>query len=195
MIPDINLLPPIKKKSKSPTLLLGIVGIVTLLLLALVVWTYFDARSNSIRLQAEQQSLELQRDQLQMELDVLTSANRSTLEESVAFVERVSYQVSPLIDETKNLLQEHTYLRTYSFSDKTVQITVDFETISAISAYVDLLQNSPYFTDVQVGNVSNFSVAPAELETDDNRFDEVPRYSVNLTVGIDMLYIALGGVE
>lgn len=139
--------------------------------------------------------LVIQREQLQLEYESLMSQNKGSFEESIAFVERVSYNVSPLIDETQNLLQEHTYLRNYAFSDTTLQVTIDFETITAISTYVQKLENSPYFTDVQVGAVSNFTVAPTELQREEDRFDEVPRYSVNLTIAIDMLYIALGGVE
>lgn len=195
MIPDINLLPPIKKKGNQPARTMWLLALLTILLLALFIWLYFDARSHVIELQAQEDLLVMQREQLQQEYDALISENKSSLEDSIAFVERVSYKVSPLIDETQNLLQEHTYLRNYAFSDTTLQVTVDFETISAVSSYVQALENSPYFSDVQVGAVSNFDVTPSELQQEENRFDEVPRYSVNLTIAIDMLYIALGGVE
>lgn len=195
MIPDINLLPPIKKKGSQPAVLVWLLALLTLVLLSVFVWLYFDARSQVTELQAEEQMLVMQREQLQQEYDTLIADNQSSLEDSIAFVERVSYKVSPLIDETQNLLQEHTYLRNYTFNDTSLQVTVDFETISAVSNYVDALENSPYFSDVQVGTVSNFDVTPAELQEEENRFDEVPRYSVNLTIAIDMLYIALGGVE
>lgn len=195
MIPDINLLPPLKKKNNQSPIIVWLLTLLTLLLLTLFVWLYFDARSDVAQLQAEEEMLITQRAQLQEEYDSLISQNKGTLEDSIAFVERVSYKVSPLIDETQNLLQEHTYLRNYAFSDTSLQVTVDFETITAVSTYVNELENSPYFTDVQVGTVSNFDITPSELQEEENRFEEVPRYSVNLTIAIDMLYIALGGVE
>ncbi|MER2105715.1 MAG: PilN domain-containing protein [Solibacillus sp.] len=195
MIPDINLLPPITKKSDRSLVVGWLIGLVTLLLLALFIWMYFDARNQVIELQAQEEMLMTQRNQLQQEYDTLISQNKESLEDSIAFVERVSYKVSPLIDATQNLLQEHTYLRSYAFSDTSLQVTVDFETMTAVSSYVEALENSPYFTDVQVGAILNFEVAPSELQKEENRFKEVPRYSVNLTIAIDMLYIALGGVE
>lgn len=195
MIPDINLLPSLKKKSNTSALVTALVGIVTLLLVGLFIWLYFDAKSSVAELQVEEAILVTQRDQLQKEYNALLTKNKGSLEDSVAFVERVSYKVSPLIDETQNLLQEHTYLRNYAFSDTSLQVTVDFETISAVSTYVQKLENSPYFSDVQVGAISNFDVTPSEFQKEENRFTEVPRYSVNLTIAIDMLYIALGGAE
>lgn len=196
MIPDINLLPHIEKNKTNPKLLMSLLGFLTVLILVVLVWQYFDGRSNLVRLQNEEQALIEQQNQLQTEYDILTTMNKGTLEESVAFVERVSYPVSPLIDEIQSLLQEHTYLRNYSFNDISVQMTIDFETLSAVSNYVNRLENSPYFTDVQVGTISNFNVSPVELISEDEvSFNEVPRYAVTMSLVIDTIYMALGGVQ
>lgn len=197
MIPDINLLPPLEKKKSNPKLLIGLIGIIVLLLLVLFVWQYFNARSSLILLAHEEQALQAQRDQLQSEYgNALASENKGTLEESVAFVERVSYAVSPLLDETQNILVEHSYLRSYLFNDTSITITVDFETLSNISGYIQRLENSPYFTDIQVESVSNFEVKPVdEAQSSTTNFNEVPRYSVNMTIYIDETYLATRGVQ
>ena len=62
--------------------------------------------------------LSSQREQLQIELDGKQNANKGSLEQSVQFVENVSYPVTPLMDETQVLLPEQTYLRNYVFGEK-----------------------------------------------------------------------------
>lgn len=195
MIPDINLLPPIHKKSRKAALFGWLIGLVIVFMLAYLLWLYMEVRSNVLHDEQTEQQLLSQRAQLQQQYDTLSLKNRASLEDAIAFIERVSYKVSPLIEETQTLLQEHTYLRSYTFNDTALQVTADFETISAISTYVEALENSAYFTDVQVGTISNFDITPSALQEEENRFGEVPRYSVTLTIAIDTLYIALRGSE
>lgn len=196
MIADINLLPKVENRQSSPKILYGAVGIGTLLILSVLVWLYFDARSELVTLTTTQQLVQGERDQLQIEYDVISSMSKGSLEESVAFVERVSYPVSPLIDETQNLQPEHTYLRDYGFDEKSVTVTADFETLTDVSTYVNRLEQSPYFIDVQLGSVSNFELNPAlEEVTDAQKFNEIPRYSVEFTIFINEMYLASGGVQ
>ena len=196
MIADINLLPKVEKGQSSSKILYGAIGIVALVGLAVLVWVYFGARSELITLTSNQQQVQAERDQLQTEYDVLTGMNQGSLEESVEFVERVSYPVSPFIDETQNLQPEHTYLRDYGFDEKSITVTADFETLTDVSTYVNRLEQSPYFNDVQLGSVSNFELNPATEEvTDAQKFDEVPRYSVEITLFMNETYLASGGVR
>lgn len=127
----------------------------------------------------------------------MQSFNEGTVEESLAFVERVSYPVTPLIDEAKKLLMDHTYIRNYTFSTESVQIEIDFEMLSDVSKYVDALNNSPYFNDVQVESVDDFEVNPAggnSDRTDEEKFKEAPRYSAKIDLVIDSMYLATGGL-
>ena len=118
------------------------------------------------------------------------------LEESVDFVERVSYAITPLIDETQGLLPDNTYLRSYSFGESTVSFSVDFETLNAISMYIERLERSAYFLDVQVGSIASFELAPDGKEQDSTlKFTEVPRYAVDVTLMINETYLATGGVQ
>ena len=196
MIADINLLPKIEKRQSSSKVLYGVIGIIALVGLAVLVWVYFGARSELVTLANTQQQIQAERDQLQIEYDVLTGMNQGSLEESVAFVERVSYPVSPLIDETQNLQPEHTYLRNYEFNETSITVTADFETLTDVSTYVNRLEQSPYFIDVQLGSVSNFELNPATEEVSDaQKFDEIPRYSVDITLFMNETYLASGGVR
>ena len=196
MIPDINLLPKIEKGATSFKLAFILVGILSILTIGLLAITYFGARSEIASAIPERDSLLLTRDTLNAELASLQTGSQGSLEESVAFVERVSYPVSPIIIETRNLLPTDTYLRSYAFSETGVQVAVDFETLNAISSYVSQLEKSPYFNDVQVGTIQNFELNPTNEEVNDTQqFTEVPRYSVEIFLVIDQLYVAAGGEE
>ncbi|MEK4128315.1 PilN domain-containing protein [Solibacillus sp. FSL W8-0474] len=196
MIPDINLMPKIDKGEASLNFAFYLVAILSIVTLGLLAWTFFSAKSEIASATPERDSLILTRDQLSSEVASFETMNQGSLEESVAFVERVSYPVSQVITETRNLLPLNTYLRAYIFSETGVQVTVDFETLNAISTYVSSLEKSPYFNDVQLGTIQNFDVNPAgeELSTE-QQFSEVPRYSVEIMLLIDQLYVAAGGDE
>ncbi|WP_431029593.1 PilN domain-containing protein [Lysinibacillus sp. LZ02] len=196
MIPDINLLPKVDQDEGSSKTIFILIGIITLLLLAVMSWLYFSARVAVVSLAAEEQSLQVERDALQVELTNLQGANQGSLEEAVAFVELVSYDVSPIIDTTKALLPSNTYLRNYTFEQSSVSIDIDFETLNMISAYVERLEQNPYFLDVQVDSIANFDVNPtSEEEAEIDRFTEVPRYSATVMLHINDLYLATGGVD
>lgn len=196
MIPDINLLPKIEKGTTSFKLAFILVGILSILTLGLLAITYFSARSEIATAVQERDSLLLTRDALNAEVTSSQTGSQGSLEESVAFVERVSYPVTPIIMETRNLLPTDTYLRSYSFSETGVQVAVDFETLNAISTYVSQLEKSPYFNDVQVGTIQNFELNPTDEEVNETQqFTEVPRYSVEIFLVIDQLHVAAGGEE
>lgn len=196
MIPDINLLPKIEKGATSLKLAFILVGILSILTLGLLAITYFGARSEIASAIPERDSLLLTRDALNAEVASSQTGSQGSLEESVAFVERVSYPVSPIIMETRNLLPTDTYLRSYAFSETGVQVAVDFETLNAISTYVSQLEKSPYFNDVQVGTIQNFELNPTDEEVNETQqFTEVPRYSVEIFLVIDQLHVAAGGEE
>lgn len=193
MIPDINLLPRLERGQSSSRVLYGAVAVGTILLLTVFVWQYFSARIELVNVSAQQQSLQNEVAQLQVTYDELSNATKGSIEEAVAFVERVSYPVSPLIDETQLLLPENSYLRNYEFEEKSSTITVDFETLTDVSTYISNLENSAYFADTQLEKVDNFELNPNNEEI--AIFNEVPRYSVDITLFMDEAYLATGGVQ
>ena len=196
MIPDINLLPKVNQDEGSSRTFFMLIAIIVLLLLAVMSWLYFAARADIVDLTAEEQELLAERNALQAQLTDLQGLNQGSIEESIAFVERVSYPVTPLIDETQGLLPDNTYLRSYSFGSSTVSFSVDFETLNAISMYIERLENSAYFLDAQIGSIANFELSPAEEVKDEKlKFTEVPRYAVNVTLNINETYLATGGVN
>ncbi|MFT9817061.1 PilN domain-containing protein [Lysinibacillus sp. NPDC056185] len=196
MVPEINLLPNLEKKHSTPTLIYVVFIILIGMIVGYMIFLFFQAKSDLTKLSAQEVELSSQREQIQMELDGKQNANQGSLEQSVQFVENVSYPVTPLMDETQVLLPEQTYLRNYVFGEKKVEITADFETMSAISSYLEKLTASLYFNDIQVDTISNFDVAIGNQEEKSakNKFKDVPRYSATITLGIDFKFLA-GGRE
>ena len=201
MIPNINLLPKTHRRGSNSNLLLILVGIVGALVLSVFTWQYFSARGDVSDYTKQQEQLQNELATLQTKLTELTSnLTKGSLEESVSFVERVSYAVSPLIDEAEDLLPNNTYLTNYEFSETAVSISVNFETIASIAQYVSLLENSPYFNDAQLSTVSQLEIAVGETAEADTtkekeKFKEIPRYSTSISLAINESYLANGGVH
>ena len=201
MIPNINLLPKTQRRGSDSNLLLIIVGIVGALVLSVFMWQYFSVRGDVADRTKQQEQLQTELAELQTKLTSLTSnLTKGSLQESVTFVERVSYAVSPLIDEAEDLLPNNTYLTNYEFSETAVSISVNFETIASIAQYVSLLENSPYFKDAQLSAVNQLEIAVGETaETDttkeEEKFKEIPRYSTSISLAINESYLANGGVH
>lgn len=196
MVPEINLLPDLEKKHSIPTLIYVVFIVLIGMIVGYMIFLFFQAKSELTKLSAQEVELSSQHEQLQTELDVKRNVNEGSLEQSVQFVEKVSYPVTPLMDETQVLLPEQTYLRDYVFGEKNVEVTADFETMSAISSFLEKLKASRYFNDIQVDTISNFdvSIGNQEEESAKNKFKEVPRYSATITLGIDFKFLA-GGRE
>lgn len=194
MVPDINLLPQLEKRTTSPKLFYSLVIVIVGLIVAYLLFLFFTSKSELSRLTAEEQALTTQLDQLQQELDARQNVDQGSLEDSVTFIQSVSYPVTPLIGETKTLLPTQSYLRSYVFGENSVNIEVDFETMTDISKYVERLLMSSYFTDAQINTVSNFEIELGEQRvlTPQQKFKEVPRYSVSITATIDFMYLAGG---
>ena len=195
MIPDINLIPNLDKDDSGSKIVYLIISIAALLLLSLLAWLYFQARADIVTLTKEQIALQAQRDELKSQLDGINSTTQGSLEQSVEFVELVSYPVTPLIDEIQMLQPNHSYLRSYSFGTESVSISVDFETLNDVAEYTSNLTNSSYFTDVQVSSVSNFDLDTENTTENESDFDVIPRQTASFTLVIDESYLATGGVE
>lgn len=194
MVPDINLLPQLEKRASTPKLFYGVLIVIVAIILAYFLFLLFTATSDLKRLHVEEQSLTTQHNQLQQELNQQQLVNKGNFEQSVQFVQSISYPVTPLIDETRNLLPSRAYLRSYEFGESTINILVDFESMTDISTYVERLLVSNYFKDTQISTISNFELQVGEHkeQTPEQKFKEVPRYSVTITATIDYMYLAGG---
>lgn len=194
MIPDINLLPKYDKRQSTSKNLFIILTAVMLLLVIFFAFQYFQFRAEIAKLQDEEEQVIAERNRLQEELDNMT-VNTGSLKQSVEYVERISYPVSPIIDETVRLQPEHSYLREYAFEEEAAEVAMDFETLSDISDYLTQLSNSPFFKDAQVTSIEQFELGGEEEEEREGDFHEIPRYEVRFKLYVDSNSLAAGGDE
>lgn len=195
MIPNINLMPKIEKGPTSLKFAFILVGILSVLTIIILTLLYFGAKEEIVDATSTRDTLIATRDELQRNVSSLDTQNQGSLQESVTFVERVSYPVTPIVKETKNLLPTDTYLRSYEFSTTGVALIVDLETLNAVSIYVSNLKKSPYFNDVKVGTIEAFEIDSMNEEQQEPQFAEVPRYEIEIELTINEEYIAAGGDE
>lgn len=187
MIPDINLLPQREKRSASGGWLFIIFGVLFFIALVVMTVQFFVLMKNTAVLEAEEDELQRENVALQEELAALQSSDEMDLETSLQFIESISYPVSPLIIELNKYLDDHAYLRTYSFREDTLSFIVDFETISDVSVYIDNLLKSPYVKDVIVDGMTAFD--PTNLEEDANQFNVIDRFANTFEILIDLDYL------
>ncbi|KGR74040.1 PilN domain-containing protein [Ureibacillus sinduriensis] len=195
MIPDINLIPRLEKSQQGSKLVYILLVIVALLALTFLIWQYFTARADIANLEREQASLNNQRNQLNEQIAALQPGSGGSLEQSLQFIEMVSYPVSPLIDEIQGLQPNNSYLRNYAFSPESVSLSIDFETLSDVSAFVTRLNNSAYFIDGQVLSITSSALGEEPGTEDETDFNVIPRQSVEIMLLINETYLATGGVQ
>ena len=195
MIPNINLMPKIEKGPTSLKFAFIMVGILSMLTIILLAFLYYSAKNEIADAISTRETLIATRDELQVNVTSLDMQNQESLQESVTFVERVSYPVTPIISETKNLLPPNTYMRSYEFSTSGVTVIVDLETLNAVSVYISDLKDSPYFNDIKVGTIEAFEIDSKNEEQREPKFAEVPRYEIEIELTINEEYIAAGGDE
>ena len=192
MIPDINLLPERERRTSSSQIVWMLMGLIFVLLLAFIIFQYVSLTKNINSLEAEQEVLEEERIALESKVDSLESVEEVDLDTAVAFIENVSYPVSPLLIEVNKYITPHAYLRDYHFTETEIRFSVDFETMTDIVQYVGDLQGSVYFNDVKVEEITRFDPVQHD-EEQTNGFDNVERFTNQITVTIDPSYILSGG--
>ena len=195
MVPEINLLPQLERR-KSSNILLIISAIVIGLIVVFLCVQFFTLKKEIKGLEVEETQLVVERDLLSAEISAVNPEDQGTHSTAVAFVETVSYPVSPLIDELYSLIEVNTYLRSYQFDETGILLSADFETMNEISFYIERLLNSAYFSDVKVETVSTFEpVEGQDAETDEVNFDVQGRYSATIQLDINASYLSEGGTR
>jgi len=191
VVPEINLLPQIERRKSSKLLLIISVILISLLLLFLC-FQFFTLNKEIKNLKSEEIQLVEERNLLSAEVSTLESGDQGSHSSSVAFVESVSYPVSPLIDEIYSLVEVNSYLRSYLFDETGILLTADFETMNDISTFIERLLNSNYFSDVKVETLSSFEPVgdqDTEVENEVN-FDVQWRYTATIQLMINENYLS-----
>lgn len=193
MVPEINLLPK-RERQKSNFILILTIGLVLLITAILLLFIqYYSVKDDIETLTGEETYSIAEKEDLTQLVNDVNMAGQGDLQTSVTFAESVSKPVSPLLIEVNTLLEKHTYLRQFEFMDQTILISVDVETMTSLSKFVDKLLVSNSFSDVKVESVTNFDLSNSS-ESVEKRFEIIPRYSAIINLDIDQSYLENGGV-
>lgn len=192
MATEINLLPKYDRRKSNVFVLSIVLGALLAILFVFLLMQFINTKSELEVLTTTDNQLLATKTEKELALNNLQGGNKDSFSASVDFVESVSYPVTPLLDELESYLAGNSYLTSYSFSESSVSITADFETLSDVATYVESLTKSAYFYDAQVNNVSKFNVEASETEGNlDEDFSIIPRHSVQFDLLINDAY--LGG--
>lgn len=196
MIPDINLLPSRDRRNNRSSSIFIILIIIWVLLLALLLFQYFQAKSDYSLLNSKVESLTLEKTALETQISNSQSTHPAlSLGEAVGYVEKLTAPTSKIIEELLVLLPQHSYISSYSFTDGEVSIQTQFERLDSVASYVTNLESSNLISDVKVNTISTFTLDQEQVIED--QFDEVPRYDVSFSIVVNMpsLLVETGGEE
>ncbi|MEK5207716.1 hypothetical protein [Psychrobacillus sp. FSL H8-0510] len=193
MVPEINLLPKRERQKSNFILILAISLVLLITVILLLFIQYFSVKGDIETLTAEETYTVAEKEDLTQLVNEINMSGQGDLQTSVTFAESVSKPVSPLLIEVNTLLEKHTYLRQFEFVNQTILISVDVETMTSLSKFVDKLLVSNYFSDVKVESVTNFDLSNSS-ESEEKKFEIIPRYSAIINLNIDQSYLENGGV-
>ena len=184
MLPEVNLLPKYER-TESVLYNVFIVGVILLILLAgILSYFYFTTKSELSKVEERVESLSHEKELLEASIAGMQKVETTNFEDIVAYVDSFATPTSILVDELIALLPEHGYLSALTYDFNSVQIETQFETLPDSSTYVADLLESVYLKDVEVDQISTFSLdGESEDMLADN--DVIPRYHVDYSLEID----------
>lgn len=191
MVPEINLLPQMERKSggsKWGTLLVLFAFVAVVGILA---FQYFSLTSSVKTLQADEQALLAEKTEIEAKITALAQPEQMDLATMVGVLETVTYPVSPLLEEINVYRGNNVYLREFKLFENEIEFVMDFETMPETATYVSDLTVSDYFSDMKVEEVNTFG--PVEREETIESFDVVSRFANRFTVVIEPIYLRTGG--
>lgn len=193
MVPEINLLPKRERQKSNFILILAISLVLLITVILLLFIQYFSVKGDIETLTAEETYTVAEKEDLTQLVNEIKMSGQGDLQTSVTFAESVSKPVRPLLNEVNTLLEKHTYLRQFEFVNQTILISVDVETMTSLSKFVDKLLVSNYFSDAKVESVTNFDLSNSS-ESEEKKFEIIPRYSAIINLNVDQSYLENGGV-
>lgn len=193
MIPDINLLLPKleKRTSNRTTLWLGVV--IAVLIVTIFGIYYFTLNSEVQSLRSQQQNLSKEVDRYNKQMTNFQNESQGSYDQSVKFVESVSYPVTPIIDSIESHLESYEKLTNITYTESGVNITADFETLHGVSTYVQNLMTDKLYTDVQVSSVTSFDPDKKEYQNATASDLLVPRYTATIELKLNQANLLAEG--
>lgn len=192
MIPNINLLPKVEKSTSNRTMLwLGVV--IAVLIVTVFAIYYLTLNSEVQSLRSQQQNLSKEVDRYNEQITNFQNESQGSYDQSVKFVESVSYPVTPIIDSLEGHLESYEKLTNVTYTESGVNITADFETLHGVSTYVQNLMTDKLYTDVQVSSVTSFDPDKKEYQNATASDLLVPRYTATIELKLNQANLLAEG--
>ena len=192
MVPEINLLPKMERRTTGNKWGILLVVLAFIAIVGVLAFQYFSL-SNSVKaLQADQQALLAEKTAVEEKIVTLEQPEKMDLGTMVGVLERITYPVSPLLEEINVYRGDNVYLREFILKDNEVEFVMDFETMPEAATYVGDVVGSEYFIDIKVDEI--FTFGPVEEDETIEAFDVVSRLGNRFTVTIDPTYLRTGGI-
>jgi len=192
MVPEINLLPQMERKSGGSKWGALLVLIAFIAIVGVLAFQYFSLTSSVKTLQADQQALLAEKTKVEEKIATLEQPEKMDLGTMVGVLERITYPVSPLLEEMNVYRGDNVYLREFILKDNEIEFVMDFETMPETATYVGDLVGSAYFADVKVDEIETF--VPVVGERTFESFDVIDRFANRFIVTIDPTYLRTGGI-
>ncbi|WP_209808055.1 hypothetical protein [Ammoniphilus resinae] len=191
MLVNINLLPQREKKSLSPYILLAI-GLLILIIGGC--WLYFQGQSLKLELSTAEEQLTMIKKLREVEeqkasLSVSTSS-ANQLQGIVSWVEEQPVSTVIVLHKLTAALPKYGAFQNYQYAgDSSVTLSVQFDTLFEVSAYLHELEEDPIINEVKLKNVKTVSVnTPGSEEralTGDDQEQFMPRYMALFQMKLD----------
>ena len=189
MLPEVNLLPKIEGQSSVHYIIFLSGLILCLLLFGALIYFSFTTKNNLEEVNQNINQLEKEKTAFEQRLENLDTEETTNLYGSAAsFVEHQIIPTSNFIDELIVLLPEHGYLSKYEYNYQGVQIETQFETMTDVAAYIVVLNSSDFIENVQVNQMNTFEIDDVS-EDNEEIYDIIPRYTVNMTITVNERYL------
>ncbi len=191
MVPEINLLPQMERKSGGSKWGALLVLLAFIAIVGILAFQYFSLTSSVKALQVNQQALLAEKTKVEEKIAMLEQPEKMDLGTMVGVLEAITYPVSPLLEEINAYRADDVFLREFILTDNEIRFVMDFETMPEVASYVGDVVGSSYFTDIKVEEVG-LSVPVLDERTTES-FDIVDRFENHFTVTIDPTYLRTGG--
>lgn len=192
MVPEINLLPQMERRTAGNKWGILLVVLAFIVVVGVLAFQYFSLTNSVKILQADQQALLAEKTAVEEKIVTLEQPGKMDLGTMVGVLERITYLVSPLLEEINVYRGDNVYLREFILKDNEVEFVMDFETMPEAATYVGDVVGSEYFTDIKVDEIFTFD--PVEEDETIEAFDVVSRFGNRFTVTIDPTYLRTGGI-
>lgn len=194
MLPEINLLPKeLGEKNKSRTAMLLLL-LATVLVIAALGLVYWFMSSSLDKLQSAESDLQSEVAALEQSIAEKEEALKNYRFEAIQVLEGVLYPVTPLITEAHRMLPYNGFVDTFSWSERSIQLTTQLDNKTDVAEFVRRLKASPFFSDVTLASITA-AEAPGRISDDPEfvDFSQVPRAVAVFTLEIDPNYLVESG--